>query len=403
MLKLALRNIFRHRFRSWMTIAAVVSGVIGLALSGGFVQDIYHEMGEALIHSQSGHLQVSRLGFHDAGSRSPEKFIIDDPDKLRQSLIGTAGVDDILARLSFSGLLNNGRTDLSIIGEGIEPERESRMGSRLRITAGKQLEPNSPFGMIIGQGVAKSLKLKPGDRVTLLANTLDGALNTVEFEIVGVFQSFSKEYDARAVRISLASAQELLGRAGANVLVFSLKQTRDTDAVAAALASKLNLAQYEIRNWRQLNDFYENTVALYDRQFGVLQAIILVLVVLSVTNSVNMSALERVGEFGTMMALGNRRGQVFRLLVLENILMGVLGAALGVVLSLALATAISAIGIDMPPPPNSDVGYIAHIRLNAAILTGAFIVGFCGTWLASLIPARRVSRIQVVEALRQNT
>lgn len=403
MLTLALRNIFRHRFRTWMTIAAIVAGVVGLALAGGFIRDLYYELGEALIHSQSGHIQVSRLGFRDAGSRSPEKFQIEQPDALRQKLVSVAGVDDVMARLAFSGLLNNGRTDLSIIGEGIEPEREARMGSRLKIIAGDNLDPKTPFGMLIGTGVAKALKLAPGDRVTLLANTLDGALNTVEFEIVGVFQTFSKEFDARAVRVPLASAQDLLGRAGANVLVLSLKRTEDTDTVSAALQTLLDAKQFEFHDWRKLNEFYESTVALYDRQFGVLQLIILILVLLSVTNSVNMNALERVGEFGTMMALGNRRGQVFRLLVAENILTGLIGAALGVVVAFILAYAISAIGIPMPPPPNSDVGYTAHIRLSPAILAGAFTVGFMGTWLAALLPARRVTRVEIVDALRQNT
>jgi putative ABC transport system permease protein len=73
MLKLALRNIFRHRFRTTMTLAAIVFGVCGLVLSGGFVRDIFIQLAEALIHSQSGHLQVSRSGYFSHGSRTPEK------------------------------------------------------------------------------------------------------------------------------------------------------------------------------------------------------------------------------------------------------------------------------------------------------------------------------------------
>ena len=76
----------------------------------------------------------------------------------------------------------------------------------------------------------------------------------------------------------------------------------------------------EVKTWIELNDFYEKTVEMYKGQFGVLQLIILVMVLLSVANSVNMSIFERTGEFGTMMALGNRRSQMFRLIIVENLI-----------------------------------------------------------------------------------
>ena len=95
--------------------------------------------------------------------------------------------------------------------------------------------------------------------------------------------------------------------------LLSLERTGDTQRVADDLARKLDSKQFEVMTWEQLNDFYEKTVALFERQFGVLQLIILVLVLLSVANSVNMSVFQRVGEFGTMMALGNRRKVVFQL------------------------------------------------------------------------------------------
>lgn len=402
MLKLALRNVFRQKLRTAMTLAAIVLGVIGLVLSGGFVQDVYYQLGEALIHSQSGHLQVSRAGFQAHGTRSPEKFLIDQPESVKQAILKQPEVDDVMARINFSGLISNGRSDLPIIGEGVEPDKEAVLGTQVRFVEGRQLAKNDLYSIVLGEGIAHALKLRTGDRATLLLNTAEGALNSLEFEVVGTFQSFSKDYDARAVRIPLAAAHELLGTKGVNSLVVSLKRTEDTQKVAAALARQLDSKQFEVKTWQQLNDFYENTVALYQRQFGVLQFIILVMVLLSVANSVNMSVLERVGEFGTMMALGNRSGVVMRLVVTENVLLGLCGATLGVVLGMILAWVISAIGIPMPPPPNANRGYTAHIQILASTLVTGFSVGFIATLLAALIPARRVSRIQVVEALRQN-
>ena len=402
MFSLALRNIARQKAHTTMTLAAIIFGVVGLILAGGWVNDIFIQLAEALIHSQSGHVQLYKKGFYASGSRSPEKYLIADPEPVKQQIAGLAGVENVMARLNFSGLINTGRSDLPILGEGVEPGKEAELGSLLSITAGRQLTDKDTFGILIGVGVASGLKLKPGDRVTLLANALEGALNSLDVEVVGVFQSYSNEYDARAVKIPLPAAQELLGTQGANALVVTLKKTEDTDRVAAVLREQLGAAGMELKTWVELNDFYEKTVALYRRQFGFLQLIILIMVLLSVSNSVNMSVFERVGEFGTMMALGNRTGEVFRLIVTESVLLGFIGGILGVLVGISLAMIISAVGIPMPPPPNANIGYTAHIQIVFLSLMTSFLVGFCATVLAVLLPARRVTRIKVVEALRKN-
>ena len=209
---------------------------------------------------------------------------------------------------------------------------------------------------------------------------------------------------ARASRgTPLATAQDLLGTPGANTLVLALQHTEATEDVAATLKKQLDSTRFEVKTWIELNDFYESTVALYQRQFGVLQLIILILVLLSVANSVNMSAFERVGEFGTMMALGSRSNHVFRLLAVENALLGTAGGLLGVAFGVVLALAVSAIGIPMPPPPNANLGYTAEIRLSPMLVLSSGAIGFVATCLAAIRPARRVSRLDVVEALRHGT
>jgi putative ABC transport system permease protein len=400
--RLAARNIVRQRARTAMTLAAIAFGVVGLILSGGFVQHIFYYLGEAVIHSQSGHLQVAKAGFREKGARKPNEYLIGEPGALKGHLSAYPGVADVMARIGFSGLLNNGKTDLSIVGEGIEPDREARLGTYMTLLAGRQLSDRDRFGALLGQGVAQALNLAPGDRATLVANTAEGAANTLDLEVVGIFQSFSKEYDARAVKIPLSAAQELLGTRGANTVVISLARTRDTQLVAAALRGQLIRQGLEVSTWEELNDFYDKTVKLYDRQFGALQLIVLAMVLLSVANTVNMSTFERVGEFGTMRAVGDRSTAIFRLVLAESLVLGLAGAGLGVLVGVILALGISAIGIPMPPPPNANAGFVAEIRLLPSQVAGAFAVGVVAAVLASILPGLRVARLPVVEALRHN-
>lgn len=401
LVKLASRNVFRHRGRTLMTLASIVFGVAALILAGGFIEDTIVETGESMIRSSTGHLQVARQGYWQYGVRSPEKYLMENPETLRRELAAAPGVEDVMLRIGFSGLLGNGRTDWSIVGEGVEPSREKRLASYITVLAGRRLEDSDRFGMMIGQGVAKALKLQPGDPVTLLVSTTGGATNLLEFQVTGVFQTFSKDYDARAVRISLAAAQELLATSGAHTGVILLKNTADTDRVASWIQDKLGNQAYEIKTWVELNVFYTQTVTLYRQQFGFLVVIILAMLLMSVSNTVNMGIFERVSEFGTMMAMGDRSSHIFSLIVFESLWLGLLGSLGGVLLGIVLAQVISMVGIPMPPPPNADQGYISHVLVVPKVVALSFIVGTAAAVLASFRPARTVSRKPIADALRE--
>jgi putative ABC transport system permease protein len=382
-------------------LSAIAIGVAGLILAGGFVQDIFIQLGEAIIHSQSGHIQITVSGYREGKMRAPEAYLINKPNELKSKIEQSSiNIKSTMARLSFSGILNNGKRDLGIIGEGIEPKAESELGSHLHFIAGKALSDHDRDGICIGQGVAKSLGLEVGDRVTLATTLSAGAVNTLDFEVVGVFQSFSKDFDARVVRIPIDAAKTLLDTQAAHMIVITLGDTNDTANVIAKIRRLLSDKNFQISAWNEISDFYEKTIALYDRQFGILRLIILIMVLLSVVNSVNMTLFERTREFGTMLATGDRSQAVFQLIMTESTFLACSGALLGMLLGCLSALAISAIGIPMPPPPNANLGYTATIRIVPSSVLIAGAIGFIATVLASIIPARRASRLSVVDALR---
>lgn len=401
MWKLALRNVFRHGSRTALTLTAIAFGVASLILSTGFIHDFLFQLQEATIHSQLGHLQVYQEGYHRWGNRAPYDYMLDEPEKTIRRISHLEGVKDIMPRINFSALLSNGRTTFPIVGEGIEPGKEQWLSTYMKFVAGTHLPAKEPFTIILGEGVANALNLKQGESALLLLNTRGGALNTLDFKIVGIFQTFSKEYDDRAVRIPLSAAQELIASKSAHSLVLSLHDTRKTDGVAASVRQTLG-AGFEVKAWHELADFYQKSVDLYNRYFSVLNFIILGLVLLSVANTVTMTLFERTGEFGTLKALGGKNRGIFGLIQCEMVLLGLFGSGLGVIVGVLIAVTISAIGIEMPPMPNTNSSYTARIDLSALEILKAFAIGFVATVGASLLPARRASRIPVVEALRYN-
>ena len=126
------------------------------------------------------------------------------------------------------------------------------------------------------------------------------------------------------------------------------------------------------------------------------------MVVLSVANTVNMSVFERISEFGTLKALGNRNTDIFRLIVLECALIGLIGSLAGVVTGLVVASGVSALGIVMPPLPNSNTGYVVTIRTMTSGVAVAFGVGVCATLFAAIRPALRIAKSPISESLKQS-
>jgi len=297
-------------------------------------------------------------------------------------------------------LLNNGRTDYPILAEGVEPGRENALGTHLHLVAGRTLRDDDRFGAMIGEGVASALRLAPGDQATLLVSTIDGAMNTLDIEVVGVFQTFSKDFDARAVRIALPDAQDLLATTGVSRLVLALHDTASTQTVVDTLRPLLAAQGLSVRDWMALNDFYGKTVELYRQQFGFLKGMVLLMVCLSVINTVNMSLVERSWEFGTMRALGNSTRTVASLIIGESAALGFVGATGGTLLGVGLAVLISGVGIPMPPPPNADLGYDAFIRIVPSVVAESWLIGLFATVVAALYPAWRLSRLSIIGALR---
>lgn len=402
MFKLALRNLFRQKVRTLITLVTIVFGVTGLLLAGGFVEDVYIQLREATIKSRFGFIQLYRAGYYQLGQREPYRYMIEEPEALIAQFKQVPGVVDVFQRLNFSAMLNNSKTDRSVVVEGVEPSKEVEFATFLSIIDGRHLTDDDTYGIVLGEGVAAALNLKPGDFVNIIANTTYGSMNSLEFEVLGIFQSFSREFDARTVRIPLSTTKELLDTTAVHSLVFSLTDVALVDPIMGWLKENVLRGEYEAKTWLELDDFYPKTVQMYQSQFGVLQLIILIIVLLSVANSVSMTANERVGEFGTLRAIGRTSGDIYRLLIIENTILGLTGSVAGLALGIGLASMISASGIPMPPPPNANVGYTAYIRIVPAVCLIAFMIGTVATVVSALLTCRRPTRIPIADALRQN-
>ena len=242
------------------------------------MEDMFVQLRESTIHSQVGHIQVYKTGYYSQGRRDPYHYLIQNPDLLAQQLSKLPHVKKVMERIQFSATLNNTQADLPVQGEGVEADKESELGGAVTWSEGRALTDGDAYGIVLGEGVARALQLQPGDYATLLVSAPGGVLNSLDFKVVGVFHTLSKDYDDHAVRILLPAAQDLLAVQGVHSLVLLLDDTLATTDVAAALKSRLPADEYEVKTWLELTDFYGKTVKLYTNYFGVMKLIISVMV-----------------------------------------------------------------------------------------------------------------------------
>ncbi len=399
---LAVRNVFRHRARSASALVAIIFGVIALLIASGFIEWIFWAMRESTIESQLGHVQIVKPGYFREGVADPFRYRLAENTADWESVRTALHVETVTPRLHFGGLISRSDNTVSFLGVGVEPATERDVSSQVYMIAGTDLDTSDGKQALLGEGLAAALDVKVADTVVLLVKTGSGGINAVELEVQGVFRTSVKAYDDVALRMPIATSQRLLRTEGAHVWVVLLDDTAHTDATMAALRARLSEQDYELVPWYEQAVFYNKTVTLFSRQVSVVWILIALVIVLSISNTMIMSVLERTREVGTLLALGFRRRQIMRQFLSEGLVLGAAGGVLGLILGAILAAIISTIGIPMPPPPGMEVGFTGEIILTGPLLAGAFALAVLTATLASVYPAWKASRLEIVDALRHN-
>ena len=400
--RVAVRNLRRNRNRTLVALLTVASGLIAYLLAGGFIEWIFENMRESTIRSQLGHVQIVKPEYFIKGIADPYSFLLPAKSTELESIKQLPEVVSVAQRLAFSGLSSHGDNTVSFIGEGIEPEPEAVVSDQIRIRSGKNLSSASEKAALLGEGLAKNLGVTPGDTIVLLVTAANGTPNAIELKVAGTFFTSAKEFDDSALRISIDLARKLMRVSSATSWVLLLDDTKKTGEIVKKLRLTLPATTFEVIPWTDLADFYNKTVVLFGKQINLMKSIIALIIILTISNTQTMSVLERTTEIGTIMAIGLRRSEVLRMFIIEGILIGIFGGIVGVVIGYGIAEILSYVGIPMPPPPGMDTGFTAQINVTFPLVIDALALAFVTTLIASIMPAWKASRMNVVDALRCN-
>jgi len=396
-LKFAWLNTLRNRRRSFVTVAIAALGTAAILLAGGFALFTYQALAQSSARS-TGHLIIGQAAQFTDDEDQPLQHGLAGVEALKTRLLADDAVRQVLPRIDFSGLASNGDKTVVMMAAGIDPDAEFAIkGPFLTVTAGRVLTSDQRGQVMLGEGLARSLKARPGAQITLMSATTEGALNALDLEVAGVFSTGIPEVDKRLVYCDLATAQKLL----VTDKVSSLGLFLDTiDSTAASrVRIQAALPGLAVRTWLDQAVFYRSVKDLYNRIFGALGMIIGVIVVFVVTNAMAMAIVERTRETGTLRALGTLPGQLVRGFALEGLMLGGAGAALGAAVALAISVALLVFPVQMPPPPGRSVGYPLQVTIDPLLYAATLAAMLVLAAAASAIVARQAVRRPIVDAL----
>ncbi len=463
--KIAFRNIFRNRRRSLMTLLAIAVGAIAIVLFGEFVgfirvalESITVEQVGHLTVFHAGYFDYGAGNPAEFGIDNYQgviRLIKADPDIRRK-------LNVITPTISLTGIAGNFAINASktFLGVGVVPSDHERMLRwdehgifRNRVWPTSGLRDGDQSRGIVGVGLARILGLchalhlkdcpprpQPAapvpaaageaespdlvalaqserdaaqtahetaePRLDLLAATADGAPNVVSLFVGGAEPQGARELDENFIAMPFSLAQKLLygrGRPKAVAIVLQLHRTEDLAAVRSRLRAiiKQNKLNLEVRDFIERRPFYKQAVDMFDTIFLFISAIMGIIVLFTVVNTMSMSVMERTNEIGTARALGVRRSGTRRLFVIEGALLGAFGATVGVLLGQCIAVLFNHAGLTWMPPGNATRAPLRVLTTGVGhLLFGAWVGLVLMATLAAVIPANRAARLKVVDALR---
>ena len=262
-----------------------------------------------------------------------------------------------------------------------------------RLTQG--VLPTQNGQIVLGSLLFQSLGIELNDVIEILVPSGPSSFNVFEVEVVGVF-----DFNVRAVNQSwslatLGVVQSILGQADVvNAIEMQIQDVFSAEDIALRIQSNLVENDYVVENWIEQNAELLSGLQGQSVSSLMIQVFVMISVVLAIASVLAITVLQKSKQIGILKAMGIQDKDASLVFLFEGLILGVFGAIGGVLLGLGLAVSFTtfAIGADGNPvvPLFIDYGFIALSALIAVI----------AATIASLIPARKSSRLSVIEVIR---
>ncbi|MFP4348277.1 MAG: ABC transporter permease [Desulfococcaceae bacterium] len=404
--KMAWRNIWRNRRRSFLTMLAIAFACALLVFMLSFQFGSYEAMLNSAIKIHTGYFQIQAEGYQD---KNDIRLVVHNPEAVARILEDIPQVSAFTFRASAFSLASSEERTYGVAVSGIDPTKEAAVSSIKRlIREGEYLSEGDLDEALVGALLAKNLRVGIGDAITLLGQGRDGSVAATVVTVKGIFSSGQDDFDRSAVHIPLDYFQEVFFMRGAVHTVVGLTPSLwDLPKVVDAAVGRLSALNTDpplvVLDWKELMPGLAQAIMIDLISALIFYMLLILVVAFSILNTFLMAIFERTREFGVLMAMGTTKERLTRLLMTESMIMTVLGIAGGILLGGLVTLYFQKHGISMGDSSElfrqfgiSGRIYPRFTPLSAAIGPSLVLVI---TFLAALYPAFKVRKLRPVEAL----
>ena len=406
--KIAFRNLFRQKRRSFLTALSMIIGFVLLAISFAFGEGGYGNIIEIFTHSHTGHIQIHKKGYLERPNLYKNFHY---SKKLQETLGEIPEIQAQAPRVYCGGIafIDEKSTGVQIVG--VDPLKESRLSTLAgKIGEGVFLEPASfetPHNHImIGNSLARILRAGLGSEIAIVSQGADGSIANDLFKVIGILKKEVDSTDRSNAYIHIHKAQEFMAMDNkvheVAIILPTYKQSKKITGIIEKQLDKAQFHGFEVHPWEKVEELFYRSMKADKKGNWVFLFIIGLIVALGVLNTVLMSILERTREFGVMRAVGTRPAYIIFQIILETLFLSLGSAAIGALLSIPIIRPFVVYGL--PIAESMTIGGIEISSFKAGYVPEAFFIPFTviavTATLVSVIPAIRAARVNPVDAMR---
>ncbi|MCJ7553801.1 MAG: ABC transporter permease [Ignavibacteriaceae bacterium] len=401
LLSLAWRNIWRNKRRSLIIIAAIAVGL----LSGLFASAVMFGMGESLINStidrDLGHIQIHIPGFEDDKLLSET---IPDAQNILSEIKSQKNVTGVSSRLIIEGMISSATSSGGVRITGILPDDEKTVTTvHQQIVSGGYFESDEPNQILLGYKLADNLGIKERSKIVLSFQGLDGTIIYGAFRVTGIFRTESTMFDRSTVFIRENDILSLLeSNPIYHEIAVRLNSVQNVDSLYANLKS--NFDHLSVQSWKDLAPELKLMDEMIGLQLSIFLGVILFALLFGITNTMLMSVLERVREFGVLMAIGMKRRRVFLMIIIETITLSLVGGFVGMILASITIAYFGYAGINLSAFAAGlsewGLGSILYPHLPIYFYVSITIMILITAVFSAVYPAVKAIRLKPATAIR---
>ncbi|MCK5823661.1 MAG: ABC transporter permease [Bacteroidales bacterium] len=398
------KNIWRNKLRSSIIIAAIALGLFG----GIFSMACMNGMGEQRVRSAI-QTQISNIQIHNPNflKNKKLKYSINNADSIINIIKQYPSVKAVCKRTIVTAMASTAETGTGIVINGINPDKEIKVTDiSKKITSGNYFTRHKKHPILISEKLARKLKAKIRSKIVITTQNNKGNLIGGAFRVIGIFKTADSFFDETHVFVLNNDLDKLVYENPKNYKAHEIAILLFNDENTKKLVKdlKLKFNNLSIQSWDESQADLKMMSSLMDSVSYLFLSIILLALTFAIINTMLMAVFERTHEFGMLMAIGMSKIKIFNMIVSETILLSIIGAAIGTLISLLnilffhiyginlaiVSKGLSSFGIDSVIYPEVDISF--YLILSIMVIFTAI--------LASIYPAMKALSNKPVEALR---